>query len=279
MKQPDTSSTKERYIMRASDRYLTAIAECLSYLGGESERIHEAARWCAESIASGGVVHVFGAGHSRMPAEEAYPRIGAVVGFHPVVELALTYFHEVVGPNGLDQAILLERVEGYGRTIFDGLRVWDNDLLLIYSSSGFEHVIMDLVSAAQERGIRVIGVTSIAYSEAAAERRGGGRRLADVADLVIDNHAPAGDALIDIEGIEQRVGASASVLNLAVMDAITSGTAEELVALGSEPYVFSSPHLAGEVSSQQRWVECLEMYVERVQRRRPEPKRAAEARR
>ncbi|MBW3560946.1 MAG: sugar isomerase domain-containing protein [Actinobacteria bacterium] len=256
--------------MNASQRYIASVRELLDGLAAdESSALELASGWCAQAIGDGNVVHVFGAGHSRMPVEEAYPRIGAVVGFRPVVELAVTYFHEVVGPNGLDQAIFLERVSGYGRVIFDNLRARDGDVVLVFSSSGLEHIILDLVEAARERGLRVIGVTSVDYSTAAAEQRGGTTRLAEIADLVIDNHVPVGDALVELEGLGERVGASASVLNIAVMNAITAGTTEQLLEHGVEPYVFASPHLVGEEEGARRYRECLDAYERHVQRRRP----------
>lgn len=254
--------------MKATQRYMTTVIQLLELLAHkEASGLERASEWCAEAIAAGNVVHVFGAGHSRMPAEEAYPRIGAVVGFRPVVELPLTYFHEVTGANGLDQALFLERVPGYGRVIFNGMQAQPGDVLIVFSSSGVEHVIVDLAEATREHGVRLIGVTSQAYSTAAAERRGGTTRLADLADLVIDNHAPVGDALVEIDGLGERVGASSSVLNLAIMDAITSGTAEQLAARGVTPYVFASPHLVGDDQAAARFQECIDAFERHVRHR------------
>lgn len=248
-------------------RYLDAISDKLAELGQEAPVIQQAAELCAETIARGGVVHVFGAGHSRMMAEEAYPRIGAVVGFHPIVELAVTYFHTINGPNGLRQALFLERVPGYGRVIFGECGSRPGDATIVFSSSGVEHIIMDYVAAAQAAQVKVIGVTSKAYSSVASAERSDAPRLYDVADIAIDNHVPVGDALIDCDGLDQRVGASASILNLAVMDAITAGTAQGLLDRGVEPLVFSSPHLAGAANSEARMTQCLEEYDRRVTQR------------
>lgn len=252
----------------ASLRYLEGVTERLTALtSGEAPAIRAVGVRCADAIAAGGVVHVFGAGHSRMAAEEAYPRIGAIVGFRPVVELALTYFHEVVGPNGLEQAIFLERVPGYGKVIYDSLRTRPTDVLMIFSSSGLEHVILDLATAAHDDGLPVVAVTSLTYSAAAADARGGATRLADVADLVVDNHVPTGDAIVDLDGVPERVGASSSILNLAVMNAITCATAEQLVARGVTPMAFASPHLHGSEDSERQYRACLDAYETRVQRR------------
>lgn len=247
--------------------YLNAIAERVTLLRDQAAAIQGAADRCAETIHRGGVVHVFGAGHSRMMCEEAYPRIGAVVGFHPIVELAVTYFTPVVGGSGLRQALFLERVPGYGKVIFDEADTRTGDAVIIFSSSGVEHIIMDFADAALEAGLTVIAVTSGAYSRAASEERSGARRLADIAHMTIDNQVPVGDALVELEGLDERVGASASVLNLAVMDAITAGTASTLLQLGGHPLVFASPHLVGHERSEQRFDECIAAYEQHVLKR------------
>src|SRR5947209_16657350 len=105
---PPHHLTYERMTMTATS-YLHKIRELIDRLEERAGVIEQAASMCAECIAGGNVVHVFGAGHSRMAAEEAYPRIGGLVGFHPVVELAITYFHPVTGANGLRQTMFLER--------------------------------------------------------------------------------------------------------------------------------------------------------------------------
>ena len=83
----------------------------------QMDNIREAASIMADSIEKGRWVHTFGCGHATLPIEEMYPRIGGFVGFHPIVELPLTFFTNIVGQMGVDQFIFLERVEGYGREI------------------------------------------------------------------------------------------------------------------------------------------------------------------
>jgi uncharacterized phosphosugar-binding protein len=247
--------------------YLQQIQELLGGLNAATSEIERAAALCSECIAAGDVVHVFGAGHSRMAAEEAYPRIGGVVGFHPVVEMAVTTFHAVTGTNGLRQAMFLERVPDYGSLIFESLQARPSDVVLIFSNSGVEAIIMDFARTARNSGLKVIGVTSLAYSGAAASGRENALRLADVADVVIDNGVPVGDALISLDGLTERVAPSSSVLNLAIMNCITAETAARLLLAGVEPMVFGSPHLVGDERSRDRFDACLTAYDKRVVRR------------
>ena len=80
----------------------------------QMEQIRKAAEVMADSIESGRWVHTFGCGHATLPVEEMYPRIGGFVGFHPIIELPLSYFTHIVGDMGVQQFVFLERVEGYG---------------------------------------------------------------------------------------------------------------------------------------------------------------------
>jgi uncharacterized phosphosugar-binding protein len=199
-----------------------------------------------------------------MMAEEAYPRIGAVAGFRPVVELAVTFFHNVVGPNGLRQTLFLERVPDYGRLIFQELEARPGDAVIVFSSSGSELIIVDFVRSALEAGLPVVGVTSLEYSARVAGERRDALRLADMATVVIDNGVPVGDALVAVDGVAERVAPSASILNLAVMDEITVATAQALADRGTPPIVFSSPHLAGGEVAEQRMLESLSLFRTRV---------------
>src|SRR5262247_929863 len=79
--------------------------------------IRKAAEAMADSIAAGRWVHTFGCGHATIPVEEMYPRIGGFVGFHPMIELPLSFFTRIVGEMGVHQFVFLERVEGYGTQI------------------------------------------------------------------------------------------------------------------------------------------------------------------
>src|SRR5215467_7296041 len=83
-------------------------------------QIQKAAELMAASIEKGRWVHTFGCGHATIPIEEMYPRIGGFVGFHPMIELPLTFFTRIVGEMGVHQFVFLERVEGYGVQIMKG---------------------------------------------------------------------------------------------------------------------------------------------------------------
>jgi len=88
----------------------------------QADAIEGASGWCAEAIAAGGLVHLFGTGHSRIPAEEMFPRYGSYPGFNPIVELSMTFHTQVVGANGQRQSMFIERMPGLAETILEDFK-------------------------------------------------------------------------------------------------------------------------------------------------------------
>jgi uncharacterized phosphosugar-binding protein len=231
----------------STDDYITVLRSCLDRLAGtQGEAIDAAAAACAGSIAGGGIAWVFGAGHSAIMGLEAYPRIGGVLGFVPIVELSLLYFSNVVGSGGLDQVIYLERVPGYADVLARSYDLRPGDSLIIFSGSGLEVLPLEMAAVARARGLTVVAVTALDYSRQAASRRGVPSILADSADIVIDSGIPLGDAAIELPGLAARVGPTSTVINAAAMNCISVATAGQLAGLGHPPDVFGSPHLTGD---------------------------------
>src|SRR5256885_600954 len=123
--------------------------------------ISAAAEICANSIAAGGVVHLFGTGHSRIAVEEIFPRHGRFPGFHPIVELSLTYHTQVVGANGQRQAMYLEKLEGFGEIILRNFIFGPHDSFMVFSNSGVNGVVIDVALGAKARNLPLIGVVSV----------------------------------------------------------------------------------------------------------------------
>src|SRR3982750_4652112 len=99
----------------------------------QTENIRRAAEVMADSIEAGRWVHTFGCGHATIPVEEMYPRIGGFVGFHPMIELPLSFFTHIVGEMGVRQFVFLEGVEGYGDRIMEGYDFDPRDTIWIFS--------------------------------------------------------------------------------------------------------------------------------------------------
>lgn len=214
--------------------------------------IRSAADLCARSIAAGKLVHLFGTGHGAIPALEAFPRSGSLVGFHPIVELPITLLHHVWGDMGVPQYRFLHRQEGYGRAILDAHRLDPDDTLILFSHSGINPVILDLAIRAKELGLQVVGVTSVTHSSAVASRHSSGKRLYEVADVIVDTGAPLGDAIVRIDGLADPVAPVSTVLVVATMDAIIAETARIMVEHGTPPHVEVNLNLPREGSAREQ---------------------------
>ena len=125
---------------RQVGRFLAAARELLERLDDQSEALDRAAAICARAIGAGGVVHLFGTGHSRIPVEELFPRYGSYPGFHLIVELSMTNHTQVVGANGQRQAMFIERVEGLADQILANFKLRERDAMIVLSAGGHSAV-------------------------------------------------------------------------------------------------------------------------------------------
>ena len=198
--------------------------------------IGESARLCADAIASGGLVHLFGTGHSRIPLEEMFPRYGSFPGFHPIAELSMTFHTQVVGANGQQQAMFIERIEGLAEQILRNFSFGPSDVMIVFSVSGLSAVPVEIAVGARERGMPVIAVTSTTS----------GSRLVDNADIVIDICIPPGDALVSFDGVDTPVGPGSTIAYVSIVNEIKVQTAELLLERRALPAVISSPSVVGE---------------------------------
>lgn len=237
--------------MTSLGRWTEAARHLLDHLvSTQIDGMETAANMAAEAIGRGGLVHLFGSGHSRIPVEEMFPRYGSFPGFHPMVELSMTFHTEIVGTNGQPQAMFIERVEGLAEVILDGFAFGPHDVMIVFSASGRAAVPVEMATGARERGLAVIAVTSLDESRASPATHSSGRRLFEVADLVIDIGTPAGDAMVSLDGLETPVGPGSTLANAAVVNEIKVRTAELLVERGAMPPVLTAASVVGPVESE-----------------------------
>jgi uncharacterized phosphosugar-binding protein len=174
-----------------------------------------------------------------------FPRYGSFPGFHPIVELSMTFHTQIVGANGQRQAMFIERAEGLAEAILSNFSFRPTDVLIVFSVSGVTAVPIEMAEGARARGMRVIAVTSVEHSLASPPNHHGPRHLFDVADLVIDLGTPVGDALVTLDGLTEPVGPSSSVATVAVVNEIKVQTAALLLERGVMPPVITAAAVAG----------------------------------
>jgi len=220
--------------------------------------VEEAAEICSNAIAADGLVFLFGAGHSRMMCEEMTPRQGALVGFVALVELALSNHAAIVGANGLRAPLHLEKYEGYAEEILKGFRFGPHDAFIVISTSGIRPVIVEMAMGARRRGLPVIAILSRRHCEQVASAHSSGKKLIDVADVVIDNQCPPGDCVVELPGLEWRTGPASTVTGGMIVNMIRCETAERLLARGCKPVLLPSHQFVGNTSA----AEQLERFYE-----------------
>src|SRR5688500_7231906 len=251
--------------LTAAARYFDeALRRLNGLLEDQRDALDRAAQLCTEAIASDGLVHLFGVGHSRMMCEEMTPRQGCFVGWHTIVELGLTFHNLIVGPNGLRQSLHLEKTLGYAEQILRNFAFGPKDVLIVISTSGIREVIIEMAEGAKKRGLGVIALLSKAHCDKAKPAHPSGKKLIDVADVVLDNGAPEGDSLLEIEGCKNKTGPFSTVGGAMVMNMLRCEVAQRLMDRGVEPVFLPSHQFVGSRSVEEQLEYFYAQYARRV---------------
>ena len=270
---------------------VTGIDGCSAWLGeadallkriatSQAQALEGAAQLCADAIAADGLVHLFGTGHSRIPVEEMFPRYGSFPGFHPIVELSMTYHTEVVGSNGQRQAMFIERMPGLAEDILDNFSFRPEDVMMVFSANGLTAVPVEMARGARRRGLKVIAVTGVTQSRAGEPDPAVGGRLLDEADLVIDLCTPEADAMVTLPGLDTPVGPGSTLAYVAIVNSLKVRIAQLLMERGVTPPVITRASVVGAERSRALFDSAYREHARRVARaivREPddEPVRAA----
>ena len=230
----------------------------------QTDNIRRAAEAMADTIQAGRWVHTFGCGHATIPVEEMYPRIGGFVGFHPMIELPLSFFTRIVGEMGVHQFVFLERVEGYGVQIMKGYNFDPRDTLWIFSHSGINNVNIDVALEARKRGMTVIAFGSAAGARGKQTRHSSGHTVFDVADIVVDSCAPIEDAGVSLQNHQDKIGPVSTHAFVTCVWMTICTVAEILADRGVKLYIHPSHNVPGDTTAPQRLEEALAEYKRRI---------------
>jgi len=234
--------------------YLEKCRGLIDAVAAQHDAIRQAADWFAATILAGRMVHLFGSGHSRIMVEEMWPRYGSFPGFNPIVEQSLSFHNLVVGANGQRQAMFLENVSGLAERILRNFDLTTEDSALVVSSSGCNVVPIEMAGEFTKRGIKVVAIVSSTHLESSRSKRPDGKKLTDFADLVLDTGAPAGDAMVNVPGLDTPVSPGSTIGGCLLVNTIKAEVAARLTAAGHPPKVLSGANIVGT----QRAVELFE---------------------
>lgn len=222
----------------ALDFVRSATATIDSTTEREAVHLQQGSRWLAEAVRDGGLIRVFGTGHSRLIAEEIFYRAGSLAPVDAVLEDTVSGYRDVT------KSEFAERLEGLGELIVRHSRMAPPDVLLLVSQSGRNAVPIEVALAARGRGIRTIAITSLLHAAGQPSRHSSGRHLHDVVDLVIDNGAPDGDCSIRLDS-GTLMGPLSGVMGALLAHVLVIGAADQLLAWGIQPPVFRSGNVDG----------------------------------
>lgn len=225
----------------------------------QAEKIEQVADWMAMSIADGGVVHLFGSGHSHMVAEEVFHRAGSLMPLNPMLDANLTFLGHV-------SATLLERTSGYAKVIINSHDIRAGEVVIVISNSGVNPVPIEAVLAARQRGAKTVAMTSDTNYAGQPSRHSSGKRLADVADITLDTRVPLGDGAVMLEGVAAPVGGLSSVVGIGLINALIVETTGRLVTRGGEPPVIPTMNIPGGDEQMARLVEAYGSRLPLLQR-------------
>lgn len=234
--------------------YLAELAQRMARLFEANGTAIAAAADAVERTArADGLVYIFGTGHSHTLAEEAHYRAGGLALTVPILA-ATTMVHE-----GAVAGTVFERIPGIVAPIFARYPIGPDDVLFVVSNSGVNAAPVEAAEIGKARGATVVAITSETYSKEAAKGR---KRLAEVADIVLDNGAPAGDAIASVPGSPLKVGPVSTSIGAALMNAVLAEAAARLQASGVPAPIYLSANMPGAA-------EVNEGLVQRYRKRNP----------
>jgi uncharacterized phosphosugar-binding protein len=237
-------------------QYRDAIHRISGEIMGEEKAIQKAAKAMAESIRADQVIHVLGpGGHSNMAAEEVLWRAGGLACMNSILDAGTNLIH------GGRRSLLIERTPGYAVSVMNAYEVGKTpgEVIIIVNAYGINSMTVDAALEAKKRNMTSIGVTSRSFADVLAKdhpsRHPSGKNLYEIVDIFVDNHLPYGDAIVEVEGLDQKLGPTSTYCNSLVMNLLIIETVKELQKMGIEPPVFRSANLPGGDAHNQRLFE------------------------
>ncbi len=229
--------------------YLNAVIGMLEKIrDDEMAAIDRAAQLLADAIEQGKRIFAFGCSHSSLPVQDLVYRAGGLMLVNPIYGPGITALDTRPPTLGSD----IEKLPGFAKLLLDNSPIQKDDVLILVSVSGRNAVPIEMAQIARERGIKVIGVTSRAYTEAVDSRHPSGKKMYEFADVVLDNKVDKGDAVLQDDRVPQKFVPASGVTSTALLQALVAATIEEVLRRGITPPVYLAANVDGGFEYNQR---------------------------
>ena len=234
-------------------KYLEYIENCKEIINkietDGAESIEKTARVMADTLMNNKRVYLFGTGHSHMLSEELFYRAGGLVNIQPVlVEPLMLHI-------SASQSTVAEREEGIADRIFEDYSMKRGDTVIIISNSGRNGVIVDMALLCKEKGLNVVALTNLEHTHAGESRHKSGKRLCEIADIVLDNGGCTGDACVEVDGVDGKICPTSTVCGALILNAIVAEAVDICAKNGFVPDHFASSNIDGGDAINDRLVE------------------------
>ena len=226
--------------MKKNFEYIENIKNVIAQIEADcGESMEATANALSSALIDGRRIFLFGTGHSHMLSEELFYRAGGLVNIQPIlVEPLMLHISASESTNA-------ERVEGYAEKIFADYGMAEGDTVVIISNSGRNGVIVDMALLCKEKKLNVIALTNLEHTYAGASRHKSGKRLCEIADIVLDNFGCVGDACVEVDGIEGKICPTSTVTGALILNAIVAEAVDNCAKRGFNPEHFASSNVDG----------------------------------
>jgi uncharacterized phosphosugar-binding protein len=199
--------------------------------------MRQAASLISAALERGGILHVIGTGHSSLLAQEIFYRAGGLVAVNPILDVRLGF------ERGATESTEFERSFEVASELASSAGFEARDAGIVISNSGRNALPVEMALRMKAAGMKVIALTSLAHSRASASRHPSGKRLFEVADCVLDNHCPPGDASVEIPGLPAKMGPLSTIAGATILHGMLIEAARQLAAQGKPPAVLVSANV------------------------------------
>lgn len=239
-------------------KYLSGVINLLNRIANEEgPSVQKAASLIADAIEGGHNIFAFGCTHSSLPIQDLVYRAGGLMLINPIYGPGIAAMD--TRPATLSSEI--EKLSGFAQALYDTYPLRSGDVLILVSVSGRNAVPIEMAQIGQQRGVKVIGLTSREYADGVESRHPSGKKMHDFADVVLDNKVSKGDAILQADEIPQKFCPASGVTSIAILQAMVAATVQELLERGITPPIY----LAGNVDGGKEYnAHLLDKYKDHI---------------